>query len=116
MKVNDIGNCGEKLFDGQRKDLHGRKDYPFGPYDRIHRVVSERPRFEGLDYSGLQRNAHSQVRFQSEEKTMIRAIIFALLVLAATVYLILEDHPRYCTPYFSFDSVEENCLTYPFGR
>lgn len=77
----------EELLFRKRKDRNGRSKTPFPVWSRIHRVVQNRPRFQGLDYSGLPRYSHEQIGFQREAKDMIFSIVIASVIILISLYL-----------------------------
>jgi len=89
MIANEKNTSRHELRNEERKNRPSRKDPAFPVWSRIHRVVSERPRFQGLDYSGLPRFSRTQVRIQPEENRMINAILIAIFIIAATIYIII---------------------------
>lgn len=89
MIANEKNTSRHELRNEERKNRPSRKNNAFPVWSRIHRVVSERPRFQGLDYSGLPRIPRSQVRIKSKEDSMINAILIAIFIIAATIYVII---------------------------
>ena len=49
----------ETVFNEKRSSVQDRRKDPFPVWSRIHRIIHERPRFQGLDYSGLPRHSRS---------------------------------------------------------
>lgn len=89
MIANEKNTSRHELRNEERKNRSSRKNLAFPVWSRIHRVVSERPRFQGLDYSGLPRIPRSQVKIQPEENSMINAILIAIFIIAATIFIII---------------------------
>lgn len=111
MSSNEKNTSRDELRNEKRDDRLCRKDPAFPVWSRIHRVVSQRERFQGFDYSGLSRFSRSQIRIQSEENGMIKAILIAIGVIAATIYFITEDTPSYCSDYMLLGQTYDKCLT-----
>lgn len=71
----------EELFCNQRKDTENRRKPPFPVWSRIHRIISERKQYHGLDYSGLPRISRPKVGIQLEEGLTLLVVIFAITII-----------------------------------